>query len=131
MCLKKTILLSVLVEFISSCKSFPIKNFPLQIKAAIEGEIKGQRIHCEKNLDLFQGEWGVMCSVGNNTNVKYRAKPMDDGQTKLKFIIDKEKNGTKKVIAAPVLMLKNDYPAVTTSMTKYGPLKVTAQKKHE
>ena len=52
--LAKLILLGLF--FLPGCQLFPfLKQMPFQIKAVIEGEIKGHHIRCEKTLKL--GMW--------------------------------------------------------------------------
>ena len=99
------------------CTHLPLK-FPLQIKAAIEGEIKGKRIHCEKTLDLGQGQWGVMCEIGNGMDIKYRINPFSADQTKVEFLVAKEKEGGQKIIAAPALIVKGSHSAQNTTTTE-------------
>ena len=89
------------------CSFLPFSTqLPFQIKAVIEGEIKGHKIHCEKNLDVANGKWGVMCSIGNDMDIKYRVRPIANEQTQLEFVVEKSKEGRQKVIATPTVIVK-------------------------
>jgi hypothetical protein len=93
--------------FLPGCSFLPfVKQLPFQIKAVIEGEIKGHKIHCEKNLDVANGKWGIMCSIGNDMDIKYRVRPIANEQTQLEFVVEKSKEGQQKVIAAPTVIVK-------------------------
>ena len=81
----------------SGCSLIPFKYGPLQIKAVIEGEIKGYRIHCEKTIDLGDGKWGLMCSLGNDMDVKYRIRHITKDQTQIEFLVGKAKEGRQIV----------------------------------
>ena len=82
---------------LSGCQLLPFKNFPMEIKAVIDGEIKGHKIHCEKRIDLADGRWGVMCDVDNDMDVKYRVRPMNNDITQIEFVLTalSKKIGTK------------------------------------
>src|SRR5580704_13914657 len=90
----------------SGCSLIPFKYGPLQIKAVIEGEIKGYRIHCEKTIDLGDGKWGLMCSLGNDMDVKYRIRHITKDQTQIEFLVGKAKEGRHKILAASSVMVK-------------------------
>lgn len=113
---------------LSGCSLLPFKNSPLQIKAVIEGEIKGHRIHCEKTLDLGDGRWGVMCSLGNDMDVKYRVRPIARDQAQIEFVVGKSKEGQHKVLAAPTVMVKKTHSARTVSSSHYGTIMVMAER---
>ena len=103
--LAKFFLLSIIL--LPGCSFLPfLKQLPFQIKAVIEGEIKGHKIHCEKNLDVANGKWGVMCSIGNDMNIKYRVRPVTNEQTQVEFVVEKSKEGQQKVIATPTVIVK-------------------------
>lgn len=99
-------LLFCALALVQGCKHFGAIGIPLQIKAAIEGEIKGIKIKCEKALELEHGQWGVMCSVGNGIDVKYRVQRLSGEQSKVEFLIGKEKDGEQKILAAPAMIVK-------------------------
>ncbi len=111
------------------CKLFPfVKGMPFQIKAVIEGEIKGHKIHCEKTLDLVDGTWGVMCNVGNDMDVKYRVRPMSKDLAQIEFIVGKSKEGYEKVIAAPTIVVKRAHSAQTITTTHSANIMVMAER---
>lgn len=123
----KLILLSLFL--LSGCKLFPFdKGMPFQIKAVIEGEIKGHKIHCEKTIDLADGKWVVMCNVGNDMDVKYRVRPMVNEQTHVEFLVGKSKDGREKVIATPTLIIKKAQSARTVTTTHSASIIVMAER---
>lgn len=79
----------------------------MEIKATIDGELNGHKIKCEKTLTLQNGQWGIMCKVGNNMSINYFVDSLKNGQAKIEFQISKEKNGKSRVIASPSLLVKN------------------------
>jgi len=98
--------------FMAGCKHLGIKfEPPGTFKAVIQGIIKGVNIHCEKILSLARPNWEVMCKVSDDIDIKYRTQSLDQDQTKVEIIIDKKKGERRKVIAAPVLLVKNGRPA--------------------
>jgi hypothetical protein len=110
------------------CKLFPLKEFPFEIKASIEGEIKGHKIHCEKSINLGDGKWAVMCGVGNDTEIKYCVRPLPDDKKKLEFLVAKSsQEGQEKIIAAPTLIVKREQ-VITTSTSKNTNLVVMAER---
>jgi hypothetical protein len=112
----------------AGCTLLPFKKFPLEIKAVIEGEIKGHKIRCEKTLDLADGKWGVMCKVGNDMNVRYRVRSMTDEVAQIEFIIGKDKEGREKVIATPTVLVKKSQSTRTVSTTKTSTISVFAER---
>jgi hypothetical protein len=122
------ILVFILV-FLPGCSLFPlIKNMPLQIKAVIEGEIKGHKIHCEKMLDLTDGKWGIMCNVGNDMDVKYRIKPMSNDVAQIEFVVGKSKEGRQKIFAAPTVVVKKTHSAKNVFTTHNANIIVMAER---
>lgn len=121
---------SVLVSLflLVGCQHLSNLKIPLQIKAVIEGEIKGHKIHCEKTLALDKGQWGVMCSIGNDMDVKYRVNKLHDGQALVEFMVSKDKAGESKVIAAPALLVKENRSAQNVSTTDNSNIIVTAER---
>jgi uncharacterized protein YbcI len=125
--LDKLILTSL--PLLSGCTFLPLaKDTPFQIKAVIEGEIKGHKIHCEKTIDLADGKWGVMCNVGNDMDVKYRVRPMSDELTQVEFVVGKAKEGREKLIATPTLLVKKAQSARTVSTTNTSSITVLAER---
>jgi hypothetical protein len=121
--------LLALMFLISGCSLLPlIKGKTFQIKAVIEGEIKGHKIHCEKMLDLADGKWGVMCNVGNDMNVKYRVRTMTDEVAQVEFIVGKAKNGHQKVIATPSVLVKKSESARNVLTTSTSSISVLAER---
>lgn len=104
------------------------KNIPFHIKAVIEGEIKGHKIHCEKNIDIADGRWGVMCSVGNDMDVKYRVRPMSDELTQIEFVVGKSKKGREKLIATPSVLVKRSQSARAVASTHNSNIIVMAER---
>ena len=103
--LARFLLLSLII--LPGCSFLPfLKQLPFQIKAVIEGEIKGHKIHCEKNLDVANGKWGIMCGIGNDIDIKYRVRPVTNEQTQVEFVVEKSKEGRQKVIATPTVIVK-------------------------
>ena len=58
-----------------------------------------------------------MCGVGNDMDVKYRVRSINAKEAEVEFLISKDKQGERKVIAAPVVLVKNATKAqnITTS----------------
>lgn len=120
--------LTALLLLLSGCSLLPFKSTPLQIKAVIEGEIKGHRIHCEKTLNMGDGRWGLMCSLGNDMDVKYRVRPIAKDQAQIDFVVGKSKEGQHKVLATPSVMVQKTYTAKTIADTHYGTIMVMAER---
>lgn len=97
------------------------KEHPLQIKATVEGEIKGHHIKCEKTFQLGDGKWGLMCSIDNGMEIKYRVRPIAHDKTQVEFLVGKSKEGREKVIATPTVVVKKTETArnVTTTDSSY------------
>jgi hypothetical protein len=101
---------------------------PFHIKAVIEGEIKGHKIRCEKNIDIADGRWGVMCSIGNDMDVKYRVRPMSDELTQIEFVVGKSKEGREKLIATPSVLVKRSQSARAVASTHNANIIVMAER---
>jgi hypothetical protein len=128
---KANILLPLMLIFLplNGCKLFPfIKDMPFHIKAVIEGEIKGHKIHCEKTLDLTDGKWGVMCKVGNDMDVKYRVRPMSNDLAQIEFVVGKFQAGRNKIIAAPTMVIKKAHSAKNVTTTNNANIMVMAER---
>ena len=113
---------------LQGCKHFAALGIPLQIKAAIEGEIKGLKVKCEKSLELDHGQWGIMCGVGNGIEIKYRVQQIGSEQSKVEFLIDKDKDGEQKIIAAPAMIVKAGKPSLSTVTTHNSNIQFTAER---
>ncbi len=103
-------------------------KLPVQIKAALEGDIKGYKVNCEGTLALGDGQWGAMCGIANGMDVQYRVNRVNDEQAKVKFLVSKEKNGRRKIIATPSLVLKNKHSAENTTTTDTSNIVLRAQR---
>lgn len=122
-------LLRCSLVLLCGCSLLPfVKGQHFKIKAVIEGEIKGHKIHCEKMLDLADGKWGVMCNVGNDIDVKYRVRPMTNDTAQVEFIVGKTKNGREKVIATPSVLVKKSESARNVSTTNSSSISVLAER---
>jgi hypothetical protein len=99
------VLISMMI-LLQGCKHFPIKDFPLQLKTIVEGEIKGFPVFCENDIDFNKGGWGFLCGMGNGIDVKYRVKPITNDKSQLDLMITQNKAGTEKVVALPTLIVK-------------------------
>lgn len=91
---------------LQGCKHFSIKDFPLQLKTMIEGEIKGFPVFCENDIDFKKGGWGFLCGMGHGIDVNYRVKPITPDKAQLDLVITQNKEGTEKVVALPTLIVK-------------------------
>lgn len=95
---------------------------------AIEGEVKGVKLQCEKTLELDRGGWGVMCRAGNDIDVKYRMQRFNDEHTKVEFLVSKEKNGEQKLLAAPIMIIKDRHPSSSESATHNSNISIKAER---
>src|SRR6185437_1339536 len=110
------------------CSLFPdFKNTLFNIKAVIEGEIKGHKIHCEKTLNLSDGKWSIMCHIGNDMDVKYRVKPMSHDLAQIEFVVGKSKEGRKKILAAPTVVVQKSQSTRTIATSKNANIIVMAE----
>ena len=114
---------------IGGCSLSPLlRHAPFQIKAVIEGEIKGHKIRCEKTIHLADGKWSVLCNVGNDMDVKYRVRPMNNDQAQVEFIVGKSKDGQQKVIATPTVVVKKDQSTKNVTTTGSSNIVVMAER---
>lgn len=104
-----------------------LKDNPLKIKATVEGEIKGHHIRCEKTLELGDGKWGLMCSIDNGLDIKYRMREIGD-DTQVEFLVEKSKAGQPKVIATPALLIKKSETAKNVISTSSSYLTIIAER---
>lgn len=112
----------------SGCKHLGlIFEPPSTLKAVVEGDIKGMAIHCEKTLELGNVHWEVMCKVSDEIDIKYRTKSINDNQTKLEILIDKQSGDTKKTIAAPIVIVSRDKPASIETVTEKGRIAIKTE----
>lgn len=81
-----------LLPFLCSCKHIGLLfEPPHTLKAVVEGVINDKNIHCEKTLTLDHGKWEVMCRISDEIDVRYRTLKLQNNQTKLEIVIDKQK----------------------------------------
>ncbi len=90
---------------------------PATLKAVVQGEIKGMAIHCEKTLTLGNARWEVMCKVSDEIDIKYRTKAINNNQTKLEILIDKQSGDGQKTIFAPMVVVSKDKPSSTETVS--------------
>ena len=64
--------LIMVMLLLSSCNLIKWRDGALQIRAVIEGDIKGHRIYCEKTINLGDKHFGIMCHLDGNMDIKYR-----------------------------------------------------------
>jgi hypothetical protein len=122
-------LLLMILIFLPGCGLLRFfKEQPFQIKATVEGEIKGHKIFCEKTLQLGDGKWGVMCSIDNGLDIKYRVRPLTNEQTQVEFLVGKSKDGREKVIAMPRVVVKRAHSARTVTTSKNSYITVVAER---
>ena len=103
--------LLVLLILLGGCEHFGIIfKPPSTIKAVIEGRIKGVEVYCEKVINLGQPKWELMCKVSDDIDIKYRTKTINGEQTRLELVVDKIKAGKRKIITAPMVIVKRGKP---------------------
>lgn len=110
-----------------ACHTLSQLKHPLQIKAVLEGEIKGNQVRCEKNIDLNQGHWGVLCEIGGGIFVHYQPKPINQKQMGINFLVTKEKAGRSKILASPVLIMKAGRSVANQTLSKSANFAITAE----
>ena len=109
------------------CASLSQLKIPVQIKAVLEGEIKGHKVRCEKDIDLSKGQWGLMCEVGGGIFVHYQPEQINPKQTGISFVVSKEKAGEQKVIAAPMLIMQAGRTVVNQTITNTANFAIMAE----
>jgi hypothetical protein len=100
---------------------------PTTLKAIIQGEIKGINIHCEKTLTLGNLSWEVMCKVNDKIDIKYRSQSIDNKQTKLEIVIDKQGKENKKIIMAPTFIVSKNKAATLETMIEKGRIAIKTE----
>lgn len=111
----------------SGCSFIPfLKEHPIQIKATVEGQIKGHNVRCEKTLELGSGKWGLMCSINNDFDIKYRMRKLRGEETEIEFLVEKAK--TSKVIATPTLIVNHSKAAKNTIDIKHSYFTIVAER---
>jgi len=100
---------------------------PATLKAIIQGQIKGKRIYCEKILTIGSGKWEVMCKISDQVDIKYRTRTLGNNQTRLELLIDKQKGDSRKVIAAPVVIVRNGKTALLTTIARGSHFDIKAE----
>jgi hypothetical protein len=53
-----------------------------------------------------------MCKVSDQIDIKYRTKTIDADQTRLEILIDRKNTDGQETIAAPIVFVRRDEPAV-------------------
>ncbi len=126
--LRKLVLFMFLGALLSGCKHLGlIFEPPSTLKAVVEGDVKGMAIHCEKTLELGNVNWEVMCKVSDEIDIKYRTKSINNSQTKLEILIDKQSGEIKKTIAAPMVIVSRDKPASLETVTEKGRIAIRTE----
>lgn len=116
------------VLFLMSCKHIGLLfEPPSTLKAVVQGEIKGMSIHCEKTLKLGNARWEVMCKVSDEIDIKYRTKVINNSQTKLEILIDKQSGDSKKTIAAPMVIVSRDKPVSVETVNDKGRIAIRTE----
>lgn len=118
----------VALVFLAGCKHIGLVfEPPSTLKAVVQGEIKGMAIHCEKILTLGSNKWEVMCKVSDEIDIKYRTQTINDRQTKLEILIDKQSGDHQKTILAPTVIVSRDNPVVLETVYEKGRIDVRAE----
>ncbi len=126
--LRKLVLFMFLGALLSGCKHLGlIFEPPSTLKAVVEGDVKGMAIHCEKTLELGNVNWEVMCKVSDEIDIKYRTKSINNSQTKLEILIDKQSGDIKKTIAAPMVIVSRGKPASIETVTEKGRIAIKTE----
>jgi len=113
---------------LSGCKHIGLLfEPPSTLKAVVQGVINGINVHCEKTLTLSHGKWEIMCKVSDEIDIRYRTQHLTNNQTKLEILVDKQKGATRKIIAAPVLIVNKDKGATLASVSEKGHLDIRAE----
>src|SRR5262245_24636439 len=121
--------LPLIFLFFPSCSMLRFfKENPLKIKATVEGKIKGHHIRCEKTLELGDGKWGLMCSIDNGLDIRYRIRQIADDHTQVEFLVEKSKPGHQKIIATPALLVKKLETAKNIISTNSSYLTIVAER---
>jgi hypothetical protein len=117
---------------LTGCKHFGLSfEAPGILKAVVEGEIKGMLIHCEKTITLGTKAWEVMCKVNDEVDIKYRTQKINSKQIKLEMLIDKQVGDSKKVIAAPVMIVNKNQSASVEMVSDKGRIDIRAESINE
>lgn len=125
---RKLVLFMFLGTLLSGCKHLGlIFEPPSTLKAVVEGDVKGMAIHCEKTLELGNVNWEVMCKVSDEIDIKYRTKSINNSQTKLEILIDKQSGDIKKTIAAPMVIVSRGKPASIETVTEKGRIAIKTE----
>ena len=61
-------------------------------------------------------------------DIKYRTQTINEHQTKLEILIDKQSGDTKKIIAVPVLIVSRDKPAILETVSDKSHLDIRAER---
>ncbi len=126
--LRKLVLFMFLGALLSGCKHLGlIFEPPSTLRAVVEGDVKGMAIHCGETLELGNVNWEVMCKVSDEIDIKYRTKSINNSQTKLEILIDKQSGEIKKTIAAPMVIVSRDKPASLETVTEKGRIAIRTE----
>ena len=117
----------LVILLLSGCATLSKLKSPFKIKAVLEGEIKGHQVRCEKNIDLSQGQWGVLCEIGGGIFVHYQPNQINSQQMGINFLVTKEKAGLSKVIAAPMLIMQAGHSVSNQTLSKSAKFAITAE----
>ena len=121
-------LLFVVLFLLSGCKHIGLLfEPPATLKAIVQGEIKGLSIHCEKTLILGRLKWELMCKVSDDIDIKYRTQRLNDHQTQLEIMIDKQKGEDRRILIATTIIVSPNKPATLVSMNDKGRVDVRAE----
>lgn len=122
------LLIFLAMIFNSGCKHVGLLfTPPATLKAVVQGEIKGMTIHCEKTLNLGVVKWEVMCRVSDEIDIKYRTQLINAHQTRLEILIDKQSIDGQKTIAAPIMIVSRDKPAVLETISDKSRIDIRAE----
>jgi len=126
--LYKFALLILMSLLVSGCKHIGLLfEPPATLKAIVQGEIKGMAIHCKKTLTLGKAAWEVMCKVSDKIDIKYRTQSINDKQTKLEILIDKNNGDHNKIIAAPVIFASKKHPTTLETVTDKARIEIRTE----
>jgi hypothetical protein len=113
---------------VTGCKQFGLSfESPGILKAVVDGEIKGMAIHCEKTITLGTINWEVMCRVSDNVDIKYRTQTINNKQVKLEVLIDQQMGDSKKVIAAPVMIVSRSKSVSIETVSNKGRIDIRTE----
>jgi hypothetical protein len=104
---------------------------PFTLKAVVKGQVKGMNIHCEKTLTLGNIKWEVMCKVSDEIDIKYRTQSLNNKQTKLEILIDKQNGEKNKILAGQMVLVNKNKPVSVETITEKARIAIFAEPGHE